>query len=72
VSAVRPFEARELPTLPHSHALQLALHDLIVAVNGAPNAHPAVRAVVDAVRWLRAHPEHAAILLNPSQESEVT
>lgn len=64
MNAVRPFEARELPELPHSHALQLALHDLIVAVNGAPNAHPAVIAVIDAVRWLRAHPEHVMILLN--------
>lgn len=72
MSAVRPFEARELPALPHSHELQLALHDLIVAVNGAPNAHPAVRAVIDAIRWLRAHPEHATILMNSSRESEVT
>lgn len=61
---VRPYEARSLPPInTDDPAVSAAAIDLLIAVNGFPYLGEATDAVMYALRWLRANPDHTNILL---------
>jgi hypothetical protein len=66
VITAKPYEARRLPDLPESDEMKVAFSNLLTAVNGFPYTGSKSDAVYDALRWMRANPEHADVLLGRS------
>lgn len=58
-----PFEARHLPELEDSPERRDAFTSLVIAVNGFPYVGDATNAIAYTLRWLRANPEQADVLL---------
>ena len=66
---VEPHEARRLPELPDGGpALRGAFNALLIAVNGFPYAGESADAIAYTLRWLRANPEAADVLLGRTAE----
>jgi hypothetical protein len=64
---VEPFEARRLPELIGDEVpteLRDEFNNLLIAVNGSPYYGERSDAIVLTLRWLRANPDQADILLN--------
>jgi hypothetical protein len=66
VITAKPFEARRLPELPVTDDMRLAFSNLLTATNGSPYAGTSADAVSYALRWMRANPEQADVLLGRS------
>jgi hypothetical protein len=66
-----PFEAKSLPELPTwNDAYADTARDLLTAVNGFVYLGAGSDAVMLAIRWLRANPESAELLLTHGIEDE--
>ncbi|MEV5211384.1 hypothetical protein AB0K35_28310 [Micromonospora sp. NPDC053740] len=61
--SAQPYDARHLPELPDCDEMKAAFHNLIVAVNGFPYNGATTDAVTWTLRWLRANPAEADVLL---------
>ncbi len=68
---VEPFEALRLPELnTDDEQVARTMGELLTAVQGFPYAGPGADAVVYALRWMRAHPDRADVLLGRHGQQE--
>ncbi|GAA0495203.1 hypothetical protein Ade02nite_19060 [Paractinoplanes deccanensis] len=67
MTAVEPYEALRLPELPVTDQLRDAYSDLLTAVCGMPYPGGNADAIAYALRWMRANPERADVLLGRTE-----
>ncbi|MEU4558601.1 hypothetical protein AB0F72_09425 [Actinoplanes sp. NPDC023936] len=63
MTAAEPFEATRLPELPIDDVTREAFSDLMTAVAGFPYPGDKSNALAYGLRWLRANPDRADVLL---------
>lgn len=63
MTTVEPFEATRLPELPDHPRVSEAFTDLMTAVAGFPYPGDKSNALAYGLRWLRANPDRADVLL---------
>jgi hypothetical protein len=69
---VEPYEAMRLPELPtEDKELSSAIRDLMVAVAGFPYPGATADGIVLALRWMRANPDRAHVLLHRPDDENV-